>query len=354
LRTYFAERFDLPRFAVEEPDLSTVAQDLDVDPAAAETLAELIATTDVHTFARSGEQPARLEKRSLIDLVRKFERKASRSPSWCVLLLLPALLVPLSSRAASPEETLEQARRLFDEANEAALVDPAKSRRLYELAADRFQSLAEDHGITNGFLYYNTGNTYFLAGDLGRAILYFLRARQYIPANEQLRKALHEARLQQVDHFPRALPTQLRKTLLFWHYRMGPRGRLLLLAAASSALWGILALELLRPLPWKWNALGVIAIVIGLVGGSSLVHARTDPRRQAVIVQAEILPRKGGARVYDPAFTNPLHSGAEVTILEQRRDWLRIRVADGSEGWVPESAAERVLTKDEEGRKREP
>lgn len=339
LRNYFADRFDLHTHPGEAPDLLALARKAGVRPDAAQTLAGLIARTDLHTFARDRELPAPLEKRRLLELVREFERGA---PLW--LVAGSALLtLALSARAESPDGTLREASAFFDRANELALVQPEKAQGLYRLAASRFEALTTRHGIRNGLLYYNLGNTYLLAGDPGRAILNYLRAQQYIPTDPRLADALREARLRQVDNFPQAAPTRLRQALFFWHYHLGPKGRFCIVATAFAAIWLLLAVHLFRPIPRLWKPLSFLGAAILLAAASSLLHARADPRRTAVIVQPEILPRKGDAQVYDPAFTNPLHSGAEITVREQRRDWLRIQVQDGSEGWIPAAAAERVI-----------
>jgi SH3-like domain-containing protein len=42
------------------------------------------------------------------------------------------------------------------------------------------------------------------------------------------------------------------------------------------------------------------------------------------------------------AFANPLPAGTEVAIVEDRDNWVRIVLADGSRGWMTASAIERV------------
>ncbi len=38
------------------------------------------------------------------------------------------------------------------------------------------------------------------------------------------------------------------------------------------------------------------------------------------------------------SLTQPLPRGAEVAVLERRADWARIRIASGTEGWIPSGA----------------
>ena len=41
--------------------------------------------------------------------------------------------------------------------------------------------------------------------------------------------------------------------------------------------------------------------------------------------------------------SRPLPAGAEVTVDEAREGWSRVRLADGTTGWVQAGALERVV-----------
>ena len=43
-----------------------------------------------------------------------------------------------------------------------------------------------------------------------------------------------------------------------------------------------------------------------------------------------------------PKLATPLPAGVELTILEHRDDWDRIRLPSGETGWLPSSSLERV------------
>ena len=101
---------------------------------------------------------------------------------------------------------------------------------------------------------------------------------------------------------------------------------------------------------WLAKAIGGLALVSLLMVTSSQLHARALSRDDAVILAREVIARKGDAPIYTPAFSAPLHAGAEVTILERRRDWLRVRVEDGNEGWIPAGTAESIRLEGREDR----
>ena len=71
------------------------------------------------------------------------------------------------------------------------LFDMAKSPEEFRESAKVLESFVAD-GFCNGAVYYNLGNAYYRAGDFGRAILNYRKAKHYLP-----RDPLLEANLQQ-------------------------------------------------------------------------------------------------------------------------------------------------------------
>jgi len=49
---------------------------------------------------------------------------------------------------------------------------------------------------------------------------------------------------------------------------------------------------------------------------------------------------QGDGQNYPPSFKAPLHAGTEFELVEHRPGWFHIKLADGSDGWIPQSAAE--------------
>ena len=71
------------------------------------------------------------------------------------------------------------------------------------------------------------------------------------------------------------------------------------------------------------------------------VHSARNP--EGVVTAREVIARKGDADTYQPSFTEPLHSGTEFVLLEERSGWLHIELEDGSNCWIPAHAGERVF-----------
>jgi hypothetical protein len=207
----------------------------------------------------------------------------------------------------------------------------------------RFERLVRDGGIENGKLYYNIGNAYFRMKDIGRAILNYRRAEQYLPNEPNLHQNLAAARQRRVDAIEERQRTRVLKTLFFWHYDLSPRLRGTLFAGAFALLWVGAAARLFLRRSWLNVTIGVLAIGAALLCGSVLADVLTLRNvRPGVIVSAEVVARKGDSETYEPSFKEPLHAGTEFRLVEDRGGWYHVALVDGRKCWIPSRAAEMV------------
>jgi tetratricopeptide (TPR) repeat protein len=259
-----------------------------------------------------------------------------------VLLGVSRAIGQLSGEALDIEkarEILAEAQQFFRQANEARIADPNGARDLYLRAALRFERIAQDGEIHNGKLHYNTANAYFQSGDIGRAILNYRLAERLMPGDSNLAQNLAHARQTRVDSFEDKQETKVLKTLLFWHYDLSPGVRLSLLAIFSALFWAGAGSRLLRR-NWapRWllaAAAGVALLLLGSISVESYASARETP---GVILNEQVVARKGDADTYEPAFTEPLHAGTEFALVEDRGDWVQAELSDGRRCWLPTRA----------------
>lgn len=249
------------------------------------------------------------------------------------LASLAALGLTVASLALADGE--RETHRTFVEATQAYEAGE------YVEAARGFERAVED--VENGRLYYNAGNAWLKAGDLGRATLWYERARRFMPRDPELAFNLDYARSLLRD------PVQgggaLARALFFPRDWLSPRG---LQGLALAGLWlslGALALSLWLRRPVARRGLRWLAVVGGLVTLVALPSALADwrdagPAGKAVVL-AETLPvRSGLSEDATELFT--LHAGAPVRIEESRGDWARVRFSEDRLGWVPSTTVERL------------
>lgn len=231
-------------------------------------------------------------------------------------------------------QTLEMAHATFRSATNATG---------YAEAARQYEFLIQEEGVRNGQLFYTLGNSWFMAGDTGRAILNYRRAEDYMPNNPDLRHNLKTALELRTDLIPEKEPHPLADKLLGWHLNTSTNLRWWTFAALWIVLWG----------SWFWQErssrkeVRITAIVTGALSllllasliTESVMKYRAQP---GVIISKEVVARKGDGNMYAPAFLDPLHSGTEFQCLEDRGKWWHIRLADGQTCWVPAEAGEKV------------
>ena len=229
-----------------------------------------------------------------------------------------------------------QAKELFRQANELAARSPEKSKELYAKSAMRYERIIKEGGIHNGKLYYNLGNVYFRMKDIGRAILNYQIAQQYIPNDPNLKQNLEYARKMRLDKIEEKQETKLLKTFFFWHYDLITKSRVILFTVCFMALWIFAVIRLFAKKTFlSWCI--VISAIFSLAFAASLAADELSFRksRAGVILSKEVVARKGNSETYEPSFKEALHAGTEFTLLEDRGTWYRIELADARTCWVP-------------------
>ncbi len=265
------------------------------------------------------------------------------------MILFPGFC--LSEETAHPKTlSTEEISRLFNEANtyfsdgnKLALSDPRQARPLYEKSILRFKRIINDGRIENGKLYYNIGNIYFRIQDIGRAILNYRRAEQYIGNDVNLQKNLEFARNTRKDQIEEKQETKILKTVFFWHYDLSSKIRVILFTISFGVLWIFAAARVFIKKPFfKWGIGITVVLSILLAGSLSIEYISDRESVPGVIISQEVTARKGNSMSYEKSFREPLHAGTEFTLLENRGAWLRIELPDARTCWIPASDVELV------------
>ena len=266
-----------------------------------------------------------------------------RVVSVCLMILTMAgLCVQAASAKLSPQqrrEVLAEAQQAYDQGVEILRSRPDEAGEQFRLAAARFQMLVDD-GVVNGRLYYNLGNAYLQAGELGRAILQYRRAERFVAGDDRLEGNLRYARSLRRDQIAPRGERALADALLSWHHTTSPQARMWFFVVAYVLVWLILIWWMFRrPGVWRYVAGG--CAILWIACGVSLAVELTSLGKnlEGVILRGEVIVRKGNGEGFAPQFEQPLHEGVEFSVPEQRGDWLSIELPDGKTGWIPVDVA---------------
>ena len=219
----------------------------------------------------------------------------------------------------------------------AALSEPDRSARLdgFARAQRAFASLVED-GVSTAALYADLGNAALQAQDRGSAVLAYHRALRLDPDHRAARQNLEHVRSRLPGWVPR--PEAAEGFGGLFDDRLLPRPARAR-GAALAFLLGALGLVLaVRDRPGAWRGFSAFAFVVwGVLFASTFVEGARD-RPLAVIVAAEAPARSADSALSALALPEPLPSGVEVDLLEERESWARVRLANGRDVWVRRSS----------------
>lgn len=246
---------------------------------------------------------------------------------------LAALAAPTPAVDAAPGAPAATAQ-VTEPALLWALGNSAFRAGRFDEAINHYRALLEA-GVDDGDVHYNLGNAHLRRGDLAQAIAAYRAAQARLPRNEDVEANLRFARGKLQDAVAPPEPPAALRTLLFWHYGLSERELSIAAVIAQVLFFSALGLAVLARLrPWRWAASVLGVAVVALV--PSLVVRITSPTRLAVVAAPELAVRSGVGASNVVLFR--LHEGAEAWVTAGEEDWVRIRLADGKQGWVPRSA----------------
>ena len=135
-------------------------------------------------------------------------------------------------------------------------------------AAAQFEVLADKHGIENGYLFYNIGNCYFEAGESGKAVLYYLKAKRLISGFKDLENNLEVAKAGlNVPEAPKTWWSDIIQGIFFWHYMLDYSTRRILFVISFSLIWlFLIAMIFLRSFLLKGGVILSVLLTFFFVG----------------------------------------------------------------------------------------
>jgi tetratricopeptide (TPR) repeat protein len=194
-------------------------------------------------------------------------------------------------------------------------------------------------GIESGEVYFNLANAYYKVNDLGRAILYYEKARKFLEGDPALEQNLKLAQLRIVDKIE---PVPELFIVEWWSY-------LIHIFSLETWLWlnlivfSILIIiiisqflysrRFLNNLIWTAALLFLLVFVITL----SVIY-EFETTKFGVILEEKVSvvsePDSDGTEVFI------LHEGTKVKINRNLDKWMEISIPDGKIGWLQQTSIE--------------
>lgn len=261
----------------------------------------------------------------------------------CLFLLGPTTLAKAQPPTEQTYSLFSQANQSFRQAN-TMTAGSEEAEKLYEKSILSYEKIINDSQIGNAKLYYNLANAYFLKGDIGKAILNYRRAENLDKADTNIQKNLSFARSRRIDKVEKKTQKRVLQTLFFWHYDFPIKTKFVI----TCIFFAIVCVSLTVML-WLGRIVPAMAgaVIAGILMVCFFVSVVAEVSNQAdrtcgVITAGKVVARQGDGHNYPASFKEPLHTGTEFDLLEQRPGWLHIRLCDDSEGWIPEISADLI------------
>lgn len=227
----------------------------------------------------------------------------------------------------------DEASSLFARANESY------TAQRYGEAALLYDEIIRQ-GTQGGPIFYNLANAYFKTGELGRAIVNYERALEWMPRDADLRANYRyaESLVQKVE----GERNQGAAARLFQEHM-----RYYTLNELMWILWGlafIFVMVHLSGLYFQWTAkrkrvmLGLLLALMVFYGAGLIIRVRAISGRAIVIREDNALfePRAEATTHFR------LFQGNAVTARKTENGWVKVERFDGKSGWVKEDTVERV------------
>ena len=277
-----------------------------VDESLIARLRALIERLETERFAPSATQAAQRDAfaHAAETVVRDLLRAANRTTTVpAAIALLAALQLPATG--------------LFERGVEL------HRNGQFNAAARAFESViaADSQDVA---AWSNLGNSYYRAGERGRAVWAWARAARETPRDGNITRNLQAVGA--VEVLRTRAPLSVRP--VEW-YLLAAVGWWIALGVAIAAVLR----RRMSLLSWALPAI-VVAVIALSVGAVS------DGRSYAVALQDQT-PMYGDPTIHSPVVRN-IQGGAGLDVLEARADWLRVRTVTQAEGWVENDAVGRL------------
>jgi tetratricopeptide (TPR) repeat protein len=198
---------------------------------------------------------------------------------------------------------------------------------------------------TNADLFFNMGNTHLKLGQLGHAIIYYLRAERLRPRDPEIVANLEFARLLKADkevrHEVSALNQILDFSFRFFSLRELFQIGIILYLLVFACAFGYL----LSTTPQRKSAAALLGAFLlflfvchATVTGFKMHYELFTHR--AVVTAGEVSARAAPDSSAEVLFS--FHEGTEVVVTRSEKNWSLVKLATGWTGWVPTDSFESV------------
>jgi len=210
------------------------------------------------------------------------------------------------------------------------------SNAKYDSAALIYQSVI-DSGYQSPELYYNMGNAYFKLKEIPSAILYYEKALKLSPSDENIQYNLNLCNTMIPDRIE-SLPKLF---FIKWYeslYNYFPIDTWAYIGLGLFSLFSILMILFFlsgKTLVKKfgfWSAIFFLILALFSFFLTSQKYSSFKNHDEAIIFTPSITVKSSPTKNSVDLFV--IHEGTKVSILDEVGSWRKIKIENGSIGWI--------------------
>ena len=210
---------------------------------------------------------------------------------------------------------------------------------LYNNAIENYLMLV-DEGFESPKLYYNLGNAHFKINEMAPAILYYEKAKKLDPNDKDIEFNLNIARNKIPDKIE-AVPALF--YVKWWSsiYNLFSSNTLAIICLATFFLTLVLIavfflsnVVIYRKLSFWFGILFFTFSIMSFILSYQKYNSFSS-KQQAIVFTPTITIKSSPNQNSVDLFV--MHEGSKVQIIQHLGDWYKIRIANGSVGWLKAS-----------------
>jgi tetratricopeptide (TPR) repeat protein len=245
-----------------------------------------------------------------------------------MVILVLSLILPGTIMAGGLDYTFEQGNQHYINGE-------------YDQAVAEYEKIVAA-GYQSPELYYNLGNAYFREGQLGRAIMNFIRARRLAPRDDDILANLQFARQYTIDKIEVTQQTILLDYInkFFDSFSLSEItwvAAILYVLTALIVIFRFVYLRLHIPTAVFLTVLGLFVVAAVF---TAVKVDRDMLTRQGVVLAQQAEVRSGPGQDFSAKFT--AHAGLTFNIEREESEYYWVNFENRLKGWIPKSVAAEI------------
>lgn len=230
-------------------------------------------------------------------------------------------------------------KSIFCQNNYQTIIDSANiyySDAKYEKAINLYNSVV-DKGFESAKLYYNIGNAYFKSDDIANAILYFEKAKKLKPNDEDINFNLEVANSRisdNIEEIPELIFIKWWRSIKNLYY-VDTWAKISIFSISFFFLLALVYFMSKKNFLRKFSFFsGIILIILFAISLNISIkkYKSTINQNEGIIFTPSITVKSSPNKNSVDLFV--VHEGTKIKLIDKLGEWVEIKIANGSVGWV--------------------